>query len=79
MCLSAVVHLSRIFWDDTRNGTTAEKTQVQLVMRQLVVMTVWCHITTPELPGCEIEGQDAERLVEVLVQCPALAVMVLVP
>jgi hypothetical protein len=38
MRLSAVVRLSRSFWDDTRNGTAAEK--LQFVMTQIVVLTV---------------------------------------
>jgi hypothetical protein len=48
---SAVVHLSRSFWDDSveesvdedkpvaRKGTTAEK--LHFVMRKLTVLTVW--------------------------------------
>jgi hypothetical protein len=31
------------------------------------------HITTLELPRCEMEGHDAEILAGVLAQCPALA------
>ena len=31
------------------------------------------HIITLELPRCGMKGQDAERLAEVLTQCPALA------
>jgi hypothetical protein len=37
MRLPAVVRLSRSFWDDTRNGTGAEK--VQFVIRQLTLIT----------------------------------------
>jgi hypothetical protein len=37
MCLPAVVRLSRSFWDDARNDTTAEKRQ--FVVRQLTVVT----------------------------------------
>ncbi len=79
---SAVVHLGRSFWDDsveesvdevkpvTRTGTTAEK--LHFVMRQLTVLTVWCHITTLELHSCAMKEQDEEILPGVLVQCPAL-------
>jgi hypothetical protein len=35
--------------------------------------SLWCLISTLELPRCGMEGQDAERLAEVLAQCPALA------
>jgi Ran GTPase-activating protein (RanGAP) involved in mRNA processing and transport len=31
-----------------------------------------CRITTLELRSCEMTGQGAERLVEVLAKCPAL-------
>jgi hypothetical protein len=34
-------------------------------------------ITTLELPRCEMTGQDAERLARALVQCPALAHLIL--
>ena len=42
-------------------------------MRQLTLMTDWCLISTLELPRCDMKGQDAERLAEVLAQCPSLA------
>jgi hypothetical protein len=71
MRLPAVVRLSRSFWNDARNGTGEAK--LQFVLRQLAAMTAWCRITTLELPNCKIIGQDAERLAEVLAQCPALA------
>jgi hypothetical protein len=71
MRLPAVVRLSRSFWDDARNGTSAEK--LQFVMTQLVVFTARCRITTLALPECEMNAQDAERLAGVLEQCPALA------
>ena len=71
MRLSAVVRLSRSFWDDTRNGTADEK--LQFVMTQLEVLTTRCRITTLALPECEMNAQDAERLAGVLEQCPALA------
>ena len=71
MRLPAVVRLSRSFWGDARNGTFAEK--LQIVLRQLTLMTERCLISTLELSRCKIEGQDAESLAEVLVQCPALA------
>jgi hypothetical protein len=79
MCLPAVVRLSWSFWDDTRNGTAAEKLQV--VTRQLQLMTTWCRIITLELPSCGMKEQDAERLAGVraeslagvLAQCAALA------
>jgi hypothetical protein len=67
MRLPAVVRLSRSFWDDTRNGTAAEK--LQIVMRQLAVATARMRrISTLELPRCEMKGQDAESLAEVLTQ-----------
>jgi Ran GTPase-activating protein (RanGAP) involved in mRNA processing and transport len=69
--LPAVIRLSSSFWKDTRNGTAAEK--LQFVMRQLTTLSTWCLITTLELPSCNIEGQDAERLAGVLAQCPTLA------
>jgi Ran GTPase-activating protein (RanGAP) involved in mRNA processing and transport len=71
MRLPAVVRLSRSFWGDARNGTFAEK--LQIVMRQLTLMTERCHISTLELPDCHMARQDAERLAGVLAQCPALA------
>ena len=64
MCLSAVVRLSRSFWDDVRNDTADEK--IKFVKRQLVVVTVRCRITTLELPRFEMKGQDTERLAGVL-------------
>jgi hypothetical protein len=70
MHLPVVVHLSRSLWDDTRNGTAADK--LKIVMRQLKSMTAWCHITTLELPCCDMTGHDAESLAVVLAQCPAL-------
>jgi hypothetical protein len=70
MRLPAVVRLSRSFWDDTRNGTAAEK--LRIVMRQLAVATARCRISTLELPRCEMNGQDAESLAEVLGQCREL-------
>jgi hypothetical protein len=48
MRMPAVVRLSRNFWGDSRNGTSAEK--VQIVMRQLPLMTAWCRMSTLELP-----------------------------
>ncbi len=71
MRLPAVVRLSRSFWNDARNSTTAEK--LQFVMRQLTLMTASCRISTLELPRCGMKGQDAEGLAGVLAQCPALA------
>jgi hypothetical protein len=71
MRLPAVVRLSESFWDDARNGTYAEK--LQFVLWQLAAMTGWCRISTLELPCCDMREQDAERLAEVLAQCPALA------
>jgi Ran GTPase-activating protein (RanGAP) involved in mRNA processing and transport len=70
MRLPAVVRLSRSFWIFC-NGTAAQK--LQLVMRQLTLMTGWCRITTLELPGCDMKGEDEKRLAGVLAQCPALA------
>jgi hypothetical protein len=69
--LPAAICLSSSFWKDARNGTAAEK--LQFVMRQLTTLSTWCLITTLELPSCNIEGQDAERLAGVLAQCPTLA------
>jgi hypothetical protein len=75
-----VVRLCRSFWNDTRNGTAAEK--LQLVMRQLTVATARCRIITLKLPHCDMKGQDAgvagvlaqtEILAEVLGQCVSLA------
>jgi hypothetical protein len=71
MRLPAVVRLSRGFCDDARNGTGEAK--LEFVLRQLAAMTARCLITTLELPKCEIKGQEAGRLAEVLAQCPALA------
>ncbi len=72
MRLPAVVRLSRSFWvwGDVRNRTAAEK--LQSVMRQLPLMTAWCRISTLELPECDMQRQDIERLAGVLAQCPAL-------
>jgi 2,4-dienoyl-CoA reductase-like NADH-dependent reductase (Old Yellow Enzyme family) len=55
MRLPVLVRLSRSFWDDTRNGTDAEK--LQIMMRQLPLM-----ISTLELSECDMKGQDAEGL-----------------
>jgi hypothetical protein len=71
MRLPAIVRLSRSFWGDARNGTFTEK--LQIVMRQLSLMTERCRISTLELPDCHMERKDAERLAGVLAQCPALA------
>jgi Leucine-rich repeat (LRR) protein len=70
MRLPAVVRLSRSFWDDARNGTGEAK--LEFVFMKLAAMSVWCQITTLELPFCEMKGQDAEKLAGVLAQCPAL-------
>ena len=56
MCLSVLVRLRKSFWDDTRNGTGAEK--LQFFMMQLKVTTVRCRITTLDLPLCTMKGQD---------------------
>jgi hypothetical protein len=69
MRLPAVVRLRRSFWDETRNGTMSEKRNH--VMRQLSLMTSWCKISTLDLHG--FEWCNAEKLAEVLLQCPALA------
>jgi Ran GTPase-activating protein (RanGAP) involved in mRNA processing and transport len=71
MRLPAVVRLSRRFWSDVRNGTAAEK--LQFVLRQLTPLTTWCRISTLDLHQCEMNEQDAERLADVLAQCPALS------
>ena len=70
MRLPAVVRLSRSFWDDARNGTREAK--LEFIMRQLAALTARCLVTTLELPKCEMEGPDAERLAGLLEQCPAL-------
>ena len=71
MRLPAVVRLSSSFCADARNGMASEK--LQLVIRQLTLMSARWHIITLELPRCEMKGQDAERFAGVLAQCPALA------
>ena len=71
MSMPAVVRLSRSFWDDAHNGTAAEK--LQFVLSQVTVLKVFCRISALELSRCEMKEQDAERLAEVLTQCPALA------
>ena len=80
MRLPAVVRLSRTFWDDAHNSIRTFwddghniMAKRQLILRQLAALTARCRITTLELPRCGMEGQDAERLAEVLAQCPALA------
>ncbi len=69
----AVVRLSESFWADARNGTAAEK--LKFVIRQVILMTARCSISTLELSYCsyDVKGQDAESLAGVLTQCPALA------
>ena len=56
--------LDRSFWDDTHNGTAAEKRQ--FVISQLTVATVRCRITTLDLSCCGMQGKDSERFAEVL-------------
>jgi hypothetical protein len=51
------------------NGTDSEK--LQSVMSP-TLMTVWCRITTLELPECDMTGQDVKNLAGVLTQCPAV-------
>ncbi len=70
MRLPAVVRLSRSFWVDARNGTVAER--LAHIFAQLTTMATRCSITRLELPRCQIQGQDAERLAGVLAECPAL-------
>ena len=48
--LVVVVLLSRSFWTDVHNDMVDEK--LKFVMRQLVVVTGWCRITTLELSPC---------------------------
>ena len=55
MRLPAVVLLSRSFWDDARNGMAAKKRQ--FVWKQLAAMTSRWHITTLELPECDMKGR----------------------
>ncbi len=54
MRLPAVVLLSRSFWGN-RNGTAAKKRQ--FVLKQLAAMTARWHITTLELPECDMKGR----------------------
>jgi hypothetical protein len=54
--MSAAVRLSRSFWDDARNGTTAEK--LDFLFMQLPLMAAWCRISTLELPTCGVRGMD---------------------
>ncbi len=71
MRLSAVVRLSRSFWDDARNGK--EREERQFVLWQLKGMSARCLIITLELLGCAITGPHAEWLAGgVLAQCRAL-------
>ena len=69
MRLPVLVRLSRSFWDDTRNGTDAEK--LQIMMRHLPLMTAY-RISTLDLSECDMKGQDAEGLAGVLAQCREL-------
>ena len=73
MCLpvTVVVRLSSRFWDDTHNDKDGEK--VQIVIRHLTLMTVWCRMSTLELPRCDMKRQGTESLPGVLTKCPALA------
>jgi hypothetical protein len=41
-------------------------------MRHLTQLATVCRITTLELRGCDINGQDTGRLAEVLTHCPSL-------
>jgi hypothetical protein len=82
MRLPAVVRLSRSFWDDDPPNEWrcvagpvpgTERAKCQLVLRQITLMIGWCRISRLELPSCRMEGQDAERLAEVLAHSPTLA------
>ena len=66
MRLPVVVRLIRSFWTGARNDTA--KAKRRFVLRQLAALTVRWHIITLELPDCGMEGEDAERLAEVLSQ-----------
>jgi hypothetical protein len=70
MRLPAVVRVSRSFWVDASNGTVAEK--LTNIFAQLATMATRYRITKLELPRCQIQGQDAERLAGVLTGCQAL-------
>ena len=70
MRLPAVVRLSGLFWHDARNGTTAQK--LKFVMRQLMVVSARCCITTLKVSQWTMKPQVAKRLAGVLAQCPAL-------
>jgi hypothetical protein len=53
--------------------TSKMRAKLPFVLRQLAAMTARCLITTPELPECEMRGQDTVQLAGVLAQCQALA------
>ena len=68
-----VAKLSRAFWNNARNGTAAEK--LQHMLADLEKMASRCRITTLNLEGCGMSGQDAGRLPGVLPQCPELSLL----
>ena len=70
MRLSGVVRLSRSFWVDAHHGTVPER--MTHIFAQLATMATRHRITRLKLPRCQIQGQDADRLVGVLVECPTL-------
>ena len=57
---SAVVRLSRSFWDEDWNGVEEEK--LEFVLRHLEATIARCLIVTLELPGLDMHGQEIERL-----------------
>jgi Ran GTPase-activating protein (RanGAP) involved in mRNA processing and transport len=68
-----VAKLSRAFWNNARNGTAAEK--LQHMLADLEKMASRCRITTLNLEGCGMSGQDAGRLWALLPQCPELSLL----
>ena len=46
--------------------------KLEIAMRQLLMMTGICHITTLELPLCHMKEQHAQKLAGVLRQCREL-------
>ena len=71
----ADVRLRRSFVDDKLNGTASEKQW--RILAQLATMPKNCRIIRLDLPNCQMRGQNAERLVGVLAQCPSLAHLIL--
>ena len=62
MRLSAVVRLSRSFWDDHCNGT--EKAKVEFVLRQLAAMTAWFNAISTLEPVAAASAHQSCRSVK---------------